>query len=834
MLPGITPALFSAAAGSLGNDSYTVLLCHFDGVNNSTSILDSSPNIHGIATVAAGPYLTAGSPLTGGGAVLAAPAAGSVTFPNSADWEFGAGDFTVDWWEYRNSATGGCSAVARDATSTYVPWMMAYSDGTNLLCYMSSNGSAWDIAAAQSLGPITLSQWHHYAVTRKGSTFRAFKDGVQTATWTSALAFAANANPLSIGKSQNATTVNFYMDELRISKGIARWTANFTPPNKPYAPTPDASMLMLMHFDASSGFKDYSTYRHEANLGGSPTISTAQKKFGDSAVYLNGGSYLAYRVQTDLDFLAGDFTIEWWENRDDANDQRMIAARDNAATTYQGFIIYSQGGSVVLYTSSNGTAWDVAAMNIGPITPGVWSHRAIVRKGNTFYGFKDGVQQGTATSSLSLAKATSIYNSIGMWNAGGTLYYYKGYIDEFRIDSVARYTANFTPPSSPYAPAFITAPATHFSVTAPATVSLNTNFNVTVQALDANNNATGNYSGTVHLTSNTGSVVLPADSTLVGGVGTFSVKFTVAGTYTVTATDTVTGSINGTTANIDAHVPAQSVALTASGTWTVPADWTSGKNSVECFGGGGGGTSLSSGGTVAGGGGGGWAKKSNIALTPGATVGVTVGAGGTGGSVSGSDGGAGGATSFGGYCAANGGGGSVDYTPGAGGAPTVGDTGYSGGSGGPAGGNGSSAAGGGGAGGPSGAGGSGGNIAGLGLASGGGGSGGGTAGQPGSAGGAGGNSVYAAGGAGGTGAGPGSPGSNGSGGGAGAYGYGGGAGGNGPDYSGGGGGGAAGGANSNGGNGGAYGGGGGGSGNGGNGGAGGSGYQGVIVIRWGG
>ena len=91
------------------------------------------------------------------------------------------------------------------------------------------------------------------------------------------------------------------------------------------------------------------------------------------------------------------------------------------------------------------------------------------------------------------------------------------------------------------------APATHFSVTAPGTATSGTAFNVSVTALDASNAVATGYTGTVHFTSTDGQAVLPANSTLANGVGTFSVTLKTIGSQTVTATDTVTPSITGTT-----------------------------------------------------------------------------------------------------------------------------------------------------------------------------------------------------------------------------------------------------------------------------------------------
>ena len=91
-------------------------------------------------------------------------------------------------------------------------------------------------------------------------------------------------------------------------------------------------------------------------------------------------------------------------------------------------------------------------------------------------------------------------------------------------------------------------PATHFSVTAPASVNTGVPFNVTVTALAASNATATGYTGTIHFTSSSAGT-LPPDYTFVAGdngTHTFSVTLTTTGSQTITATDTVTPSITGT------------------------------------------------------------------------------------------------------------------------------------------------------------------------------------------------------------------------------------------------------------------------------------------------
>ncbi len=98
-------------------------------------------------------------------------------------------------------------------------------------------------------------------------------------------------------------------------------------------------------------------------------------------------------------------------------------------------------------------------------------------------------------------------------------------------------------------------PATHFSVTAPANATAGSSFTVNVTALTAGNATATGYSGTVHFSSTDGAAMLPADATLVNGVGSFSATLNTGGNQTITATDTVTASINGTSGQINVTVP---------------------------------------------------------------------------------------------------------------------------------------------------------------------------------------------------------------------------------------------------------------------------------------
>ena len=166
-----------------------------------------------------------------------------LTTPDSPNWDFGTSDFCVEWWEYRFSKTSGSTVFSRDATASYPAFDFGRADGTNSKVYMSSDGANWDIANGKTFGAITTDVWAHYAVTRDGSTFRMFKNGTQTDTWTSAAALVASSSVLYVGRN-GSTYLTAVIDEIRITKGSPVYTAAFTAPTEPFVPEGGTRAIM--------------------------------------------------------------------------------------------------------------------------------------------------------------------------------------------------------------------------------------------------------------------------------------------------------------------------------------------------------------------------------------------------------------------------------------------------------------------------------------------------------------------------------------------------------------------------------------------------------------
>jgi hypothetical protein len=219
-----------------------------------------------------------------------------------------------------------------------------------------------------------------------------------------------------------------------------------------------ANVSLLLHMDGSNGsttFTDSSPYALTVTASGNAQISTAQSRFGGASIAFDGsGDYLTTPNNNSLKLGSGNFTIEYWfypANLSGIKQHLNTDVTVSGNATQASYAIITSGTAVMYYLSSSGTGWDIATgVSVGTATLNTWQHVALVRNGNTITPYLNGVAGTTTTTSASLFNFSSAL-TIG-WQAGGsTAQQYSGYIDELRITKdVARYTANFAPPTAPF------------------------------------------------------------------------------------------------------------------------------------------------------------------------------------------------------------------------------------------------------------------------------------------------------------------------------------------------------------------------------------------------
>jgi len=212
------------------------------------------------------------------------------------------------------------------------------------------------------------------------------------------------------------------------------------------APAIPASTKILMPFTTSSGFTDVAN-NHAITVVGSPTISTAQSKFGAGSLLVSNGNYLRIASTPTLN-MSGNvpFTFECWINRlsdlGGFNGDGVLSMR--TAKVYCPIVIKiaSTYKTSTYIGSSALDGWNFLAGT--GVALGVWTHYALVGDGTNIKVYTNGALQSTIAHQ-SWASANNFLN-IGFDADGGS----NAYMNDLRISDIAVYTANFTPPTSPF------------------------------------------------------------------------------------------------------------------------------------------------------------------------------------------------------------------------------------------------------------------------------------------------------------------------------------------------------------------------------------------------
>jgi hypothetical protein len=182
------------------------------------------------------------------------PVTGSVEFDGngdyltvtSSDFSFGTGDFTIECW-YNLTATP-TNFYIFDFGSNGMRFQI-YDSGSGPVVYMMTSTSTYIIAPANSY--VTVGQWYHIAMTRIGTTVTGFINGISQGTQTVADNFTHTA--LTIGNYGGGGDYEFtgYLSNLRILKGTALYTSNFTPPTRELQPIGDTVLLCCNNPDSA-------------------------------------------------------------------------------------------------------------------------------------------------------------------------------------------------------------------------------------------------------------------------------------------------------------------------------------------------------------------------------------------------------------------------------------------------------------------------------------------------------------------------------------------------------------------------------------------------------
>jgi hypothetical protein len=212
--------------------SQVSLLLHGDGPNGSTTFTDTSPTPK-IASVGGTAKISTASSKFGGASMLFDGTNGcGLTYTGPFNDFIFPDDFTIELWFKANNAASNYQRFLCTKTGNWdaKTISLGYGYPTNRRISMTVGSGVFGVAGTTVLNS---NQWYHYAVSRSGSTVRMFLDGQLEATGTEASSVGTGSLFVS-GYFITTEFLDGYIDDLRITKGVARYTSNFTPPTAPF------------------------------------------------------------------------------------------------------------------------------------------------------------------------------------------------------------------------------------------------------------------------------------------------------------------------------------------------------------------------------------------------------------------------------------------------------------------------------------------------------------------------------------------------------------------------------------------------------------------------
>ena len=376
-----------------------------------------------------------------GASVSFGTANGGAILPSSGV-SVGSGDYTIEFWMNTNKS-GTQTLIGEPGhrllliNGTFYDW--------------ASNGTQTQWAIGGAVWYYTLNTWVHIAVTRTSGVIKAWINGAGTSnTVSDSTAWSMTR----IGSNGNASSENFegHMSDLRIVTGTAVYSADFTPPTAPLTAITNTTFLL----NPETSISDLSQSSAITCFGNAATSTTQVKFAGTKSIYFDGtGDYISAENDAGFSFGTGDFTVESWLYHQNASATYydLIGTAKNS-----GYMGSNRGGWIFAYYHTHGSTY---ALRFGyqynnafpddivfskTLNVDTWYHIAMTRQGNQLKCFVDGVQVGsTVTNSTNLFSTEPLNIGTG----SGISTYVTGYMQDVRITKgLARYTANFTPPTA--------------------------------------------------------------------------------------------------------------------------------------------------------------------------------------------------------------------------------------------------------------------------------------------------------------------------------------------------------------------------------------------------
>jgi len=431
-----------------------LLTCHLpyiaDGsTNDATITINGNTKTNRVGPYDYLPYIRAQH----GGSLYCDGTGDGFEIASAAATQFGTDEWTMEGWFYPYDQ-GATQVLLYGYDANHAAGQLEVYIGTNgARTSPQINGDNGDWAtSATSVGSSVTWQyetWNHIVWSRSGNNLRIFVNGKSGANHaiSASQAYDQKRSESQFLDKDGSSEFRGYVSDFRIVKGDAVYTSNFTPPTSPLTAITGTELLTCTNrndiVDAAEG--------RQIIKSGSDASNTQRKFATAGAIYFDGTSGLKYDPGVDnplYNFSTHDWTIEFWfrPNNGAATYTLLSMIKNNSGSLHNTPHIYMSSSNLYYYTDTNNRIIG------GTPVSNTWHHLAVTRSGNVHRMFQDGTSVGSWTNAYTYAQGRltlgNYYQSLDTLNPSNI---FAGYMQDIRITKgLARYTANFTPPTAEF------------------------------------------------------------------------------------------------------------------------------------------------------------------------------------------------------------------------------------------------------------------------------------------------------------------------------------------------------------------------------------------------
>jgi len=414
--------------------------------------------------------------------------------PLSGIGSFGSGNFTLETWAkpLTLAQPNNFIGLANKASglNSNNAWRLYISGSANNPVFeYTLNGSGNHKYV--SGGSLNVYEWNHIAVVRSGELITFFVNGYSGNRLNISNDIIFNNNlALEIGRADRSSTVNNifngYLEDFRITNGIARYSSNFNN-NLPIKYGDDINedqyynnVELLLHMNGlhnleyiyDSSINDYRITDSGVLIklnndivtnGTAITNSTLDSVFGGASIRGIGGSTSFLHIPSRCEFGnigRNDFTVEWWDEILSWNSGYFPVLHYgndgdyDTAKSRLGIYYSSSGLNLTVSMSGNSQNFPIYLSSAGIAQSG-WRHNAITRRNGVVNLFINGIKHPSGyLMDYDISRGVNI-STVGAGKYGpslGSLYTMNGFIDDLRVTkNIARYIDDFSPPTEQFA-----------------------------------------------------------------------------------------------------------------------------------------------------------------------------------------------------------------------------------------------------------------------------------------------------------------------------------------------------------------------------------------------